>query len=551
MPTIYGIDLGAHSVKLSMFEGSFGRYQFKGVRSRPVPQSDESSTDTERRLSALAVLLADLETERSVAVSTYPAESTSIRVVRLPFGDRAQVEKTLPFEVEAQVPFDLDETCLASRVLSVEPGESRVLAAIAPTKAVAERVNALKSLNVEPTALALDSDLIGNYGDSGVQAVIDFGHSRTLATLVMDGKTQISRAISMGGRDLTQALAYNRGLSFEEAEELKHRTAIAENGVAIPAPVHDEDDEEEAPDLAEEEIDTQTGANAPVLSDTEALLRALQPQLNNLRATLISFEDTAQVEIDEVLICGGGADLQGLREHLTEELGVPIRRVHISNEVDDISMALAHAVGMRGAKLTHGRELDMRQGDIAFQGDLAALGTVLKYGSLAAAVLMAVGVGWFVMRYTQLNQELAQVEQQFAEAIQESFPELGSGAANMPKKAMTDAKQITNDAVSRVESLGSILSKEPPTLTLYQKISEGMPPHTQTRIDVREMTISKTSITFKAETDGYEEATSIESGLQKVQGFTGAKKGDEKRDRDGNVDFSVSIPLGETDTEEG
>ena len=104
---------------------------------------------------------------------------------------------------------------------------------------------------------------------------------------------------------------------------------------------------------------------------------------------------------------------------------------------------------------------------------------------------------------------------------------------------------------SRVDALGSILSDVPPTLELYRKIAQGVPAHKDARIDVSELTITRTSVSFKAETDGFEEATRVESALQSVEGFANAKKGDEKRDRQGNVDFSVTIPLGETAEESG
>ena len=128
MPTIIGIDLGTHTIKLSLMEGSFGRYQLSDVRVMSVPQDLDTAPDLDARLGALGRLLNELD-EVTLTSTTWPAQSTSIRRINLPFGDRSQVEKTLRFEVEDHVPFALDETTLASRILSVEPTESVVMAA--------------------------------------------------------------------------------------------------------------------------------------------------------------------------------------------------------------------------------------------------------------------------------------------------------------------------------------------------------------------------------------------------------------------------------------
>ena len=63
--------------------------------------------------------------------------------------------------------------------------------------------------------------------------------------------------------------------------------------------------------------------------------------------------------------------------------------------------------------------------------------------------------------------------------------------------------------------------------------------------------MSDKSISLKAETDGYDAAANIEQSLSANQRFRRAKKGDEKKTRNG-VQFTVSIPLGDEDAgEEG
>ncbi|MDG1481709.1 MAG: pilus assembly protein PilM [Myxococcota bacterium] len=546
MPTILGIDLGAHTIKLSLMEGGFGRYQFSDVRLRRVPQDIDAPPTLEGRLSALTDLMSEVK-DVTITSTTWPAQSTSIRRITLPFGDRAQVEKTLPFEVEEHVPFDLDETILASRILSNEPSESVVLAAMAPSEAVSDYLTQLKAAGIDPKHLSLDSDLIGTHADDGVQAVIDFGHTRTLVALTQDGKVITSRAITGGGRDLTLALAEARGIDWNTAEGLKHAASISTRSQdTTAAEASWDEDEKTQPEFI----------SISALSDTDnaaILLSALRPLLNNIRASLINFEDVTSLEVDEVLICGGGAALDGLREHLTEDLGVPVRRVILEdiNDVEPARFALALALGQQATGMTYGREIDMRQGDLAFQGDLATIGNFLRIGVLAAVAMMMVGTGWFAFRYAQLSTELSSTDAEIQTLALSTFPgEITEDDVMDASDALAVMQLKSTEAAVRVDALGSILSDVPPTLSMLRQLSDAMPPHSDTRIDVREMSISSTSITMKAEADGYEDAAKVETSLQSVEAFKNAKKGEEKRYQE-SIRFSVTIPLETPDTEEG
>ena len=162
-------------------------------------------------------------------------------------------------------------------------------------------------------------------------------------------------------------------------------------------------------------------------------------------------------------------------------------------------------------------------------------------------------MGWFAARSVQLNRELASVEAEITAEVKAAFPELSDAVAKNPSTAMAVVAEEAATLAQNVESMSSIISDIPPTLSLMRKLAEGVPPHEEARIDVDEMTITRASITFSAETDSYEDATSIESALQRVPGFSSAKKGDENKNRQDKIDFKITIPLEESsdETEEG
>ena len=539
MARIIGIDLGTHAVKIAVFQGGFGRFQLQEFRSAPVPQGGDAVPDLDARIDVLRELLRQLPSEpRTLSAAGFPAEQASIRLVSLPFGDRDQVERTLPFEVENLVPFDLDEMVLASRILSVEEDGSRVLTALARRTHIRPLLAGLTDAGADPRVLALDADLLGDVAGDGVQAVVDIGHARTLLSLCRDGHTVGARAISSGGRDLTLALADAHDLSFATAETRKHAADIyAEENTDTLSEV--------TVQVADDLVLETTDAVSP--DDGHILRVALAPLLSEVRASLIAFEDAHGVEVEEVVLAGGTANLGGLREWLQAILGVPVRLASLPDESHgagpggDHLHVLSHALALKagGGK---GRTLDFRQQEFGFRGDLAYMGTVLKAAAAVAGLLLVAGVAWFGWRFTTLSSDLAALDNEIAETVVTTFPEVSRSSLDSPSKSLAIMTEKTVAATSRVEALGAILSEEPPTLSLLKEVSENVPPASEATIDVSELSISPTNVVLKAETDGYEAAATIEAALKQSPRLRQARKGDEQKKRD-KVRFTITIPL--------
>lgn len=533
MATLVGIDLGSHTVKLAVMEGRLGKVQVREYRVRTVNSEEEGIGP---RLAAAAGLLGELELEDTTTFAVgVPAETVSVRNVHLPFSAGDRIEKTLAFELEGYVPFDLDDFVLDHRVHAAGAG-SRVLCALATRKGVAAQLEALTAIDVDPRHVVLDADVLGTYGDGpNVQAVVDIGHSRTLVSLVSGGAHLGVRAISEGGRGLTQALVDALGLSWQDAEGAKHAARLS---TAVQAEVEWEDEDLTEPGSLKQK---------PEGGDVPGVLRdALGPLLGHLRATLIAMEDELGVGVDEVLLVGGSASLEGLAAVLSADLGVPVRRADVSAEADDLGdpgrFALAHALALCAAGLTGGQELNFRKDEFAYKGDIATLRSVLGFGAVAALMFCLVGSGLFAFRYVQYQGQIGDVEAQIGDAVTASFPDVSAervADASMAKAIMLER---TSEVVEKVDALGATVGGEPPTLTILRDLSNALPEATVATVNVNDLTITTTGVNFQAETTGYEAAATIESSLREEERFSNAKKAGETKVGDG-IKFEMSIPF--------
>jgi type IV pilus assembly protein PilM len=535
MASIIGIDIGSWAIKATVLQGGFNRYEVDGQYTKQVTAVDGEIPTSEARYEALRDLLQEVYSEETAQFgTTFPVNHASMRLVSMPFTDKNQIAQTLAFEVEGLVPYDLNDMVLHHRIVSSDTTGSSVLASLTPKDRLGALLAQLSEVGADPKSCVIDGDILGVYGQHGTSAVIDIGHIRTIVTVTKDGETMFSRGISQGGWHLTQALSAHTGLSFSEAELRKHSAQLSTT-----TPAQWDDDEP-----------TQTGAAPPSSSldnDGQVLRKALGPLLAGIRTTLISFEDEAKIEIESVMLTGGTAQMSGLLNMLKAELGVSVEMISSGgNGTHSLSAACAN----RTAGIQGGHAIELRDGEFKFRGDLANMRMLAMFSGAAVVLLGLIGLGAFVYSHQATKTRMAEVDTQIAEVVASAFPE-GEAPTTFetPDDALLALQVRTIETTARIDLLGSIVSGKPPTITALSQLSDALPEPSAARVDVSELTVNDSSINMKAETDGYDAAATIESSLQANTKFKRARKGDEKKSRNG-IQFSVTISLEDEATEE-
>jgi Tfp pilus assembly PilM family ATPase len=563
MARVIGIDLGARAVKVAVLEGSFGRLTLTAVHGRRVVAEPGHVPTLEQRLEALRTLMEEEELQGFGAVATsWPADRSSLRVVELPFDDRAKVARILPFEVENFVPFEVEDKILEHRVIHREEGRCRVLSCLADREEIRALLEGMREQGIDPRHLALDADIIGGFvdGEPGVRAVVDLGYSRSVVSLVVDGVVHDARAVVHGGRHLDRALCEAFGLEPDAAEAYR-RAAVLDSSpdTAVPVEVGWEGEENTIPGVpapvAPGDLPLARKAGPPDPSAVARVLReSLLDLIADLRTTMIAFEDRHRVEVEEILLTGGMSASRGLPSLLSHELGVPVRLIGVPEPArgrdDEAGFALAWALGKRAAGSVKGQPLELRQGELAHHSGLAVLRNLASYGAAAAIFFVVAMVAVALTQRSAVTSEIEDVEAEIARVVGETFPQTESKLLKDPTMAVAVMQEGTLSTAQKVEALKASIRGEPPSLTLLKQISEAMPGPDDATIDVRELVLSENLVTISAETDGYEAAAKIEASLQDQARFQHAAKGDEKK-RGDKVQFDISIPLGLDEKEDG
>jgi len=208
-----------------------------------------------------------------------------------------QMHKSLPFQVGDLIPLAVERSLLDFHPLE-EPGGNptvRGLLIAMPKDAVIDAVKAAEKARLHVVGVDLASFAVlraASRLDAQVEAIVEIGAEVTSVVVHADGEPLIVRTVPRGGVEITESIATRLGVPAPDAEAVKCRFGL--HG-------------DEWPETAAAAAD------------------AVRPLVNELRGSF-AYVATGerQKQVTRVVLCGGGARMPGLAEHMQSELGVAV-----------------------------------------------------------------------------------------------------------------------------------------------------------------------------------------------------------------------------------
>ena len=403
MAKILGLDLGSHSVKAALIETSLRGFTLKSYVTVPTPTEGDRLA---RLSSALEALAQQLPLWADTVVTALPGVALATHSIFLPFNVPKKVESTLAFEVEGQLPYDLETAVYDYQVAHSDDSGTQLVVGVVKKKELASVLELLKGVKIDPRivthpGLVYQSVLPeagGAEHDDGAVAIVDLGHERVSVAIGRPGgAVETARTFTGGGEALTRALSQEFKISLADAASWKETHGAVGTEVVGP--------------------DAERAAGA--------FLRALQPVLRELRPTLKSYTAKAHHPIARVLLCGGTAKLRGLAGQLEQDLGIPTQLLELPKETREVTgegryeAAQAIALALRGhATGAKAPRFNLRRGEYAFKSDFdfmtERLGRLAAYASILFVLMVAGGI----VKNAVLERRDKQVDALFCEATQ-------------------------------------------------------------------------------------------------------------------------------------
>jgi len=519
--SVLGLDVGSHSLKASELRVSPRLLAPGQFRVHPRIDLDTPVAEHVQRFIGMHTLPTN-----QVAVAL-PANQLSTRRLEFPFSDPRRLAQAIPFEIEAETPFALEDIFVDWNLLTSERNHGSVAATLVKRTHVANVLTELQSAGCDPHVIEAEGLVLANlapvFGLEGTHLIADIGHAKTTFCAMQEGQPVLARSIPVGGRAMTEAIAAETGLSFEDAEQRKCEGGVlGRSGSASP------------------------GVVAIIDRIAREAIRTLEASESRAGSGPVAREAT-------LTLVGGAARLERIDELLTRRTGLETQRLRMPADsphadlvegIDPVIFgpALALALRLSGESVTR---MNFRQGEYAFRQDLGDIFNkqFRPTAALAAVLLLLLAVN-ALTTITLQHHRAGRYHDAAVELYGAAFPDASATPAN-PVGALGTALRAAQE---RADFLG-LYSGDRSALQLLADLSRTIP--TDLPVRITEINIDRNVIRLDVDADGYEAADRLTEVLSQTHPFEGAKvAGSIKTDRkSGGVSFNVSIPLasGEVD----
>ncbi len=243
-----GLDISSSSVKLvELSAGDKEAYKIERYAIEPLPRdavTDGNIANLEVVSEAILRALRRFGPGVKNVAMALPASSVITKKIILPAGLREQdMELAVESEANQYIPFAIDEVNLDFQVIGPapgSPGELEVLIAASRKDKVEDRVAVAQAAGLHATVIDVDSlaiesalELVCRQLPSGgrdqVIGLVEVGANVMNVSMFRNRQSVYVREQAFGGSQLTQDIARNFGMSFDEAEAAKRSGSLPDS----------------------------------------------------------------------------------------------------------------------------------------------------------------------------------------------------------------------------------------------------------------------------------------------------------------------------------
>lgn len=305
---LIGVDIGSSAVKLVQLKESKGVYRLQAYGVKKLPGAaivDNAIIDSPAVVDVVTELLAETKVKVRNVATSISGHSVIIRKISLPTMPEDELEKSIQYEAEQYIPFEINEVFLDFQILGADPedpSQMKVLLVAAKKDFVNDYLAVFREAGLNPVVVDIDGFATQNMfeanyglGDEEVFGLVNMGASAININIIKGGESVFTRDIQTGGNSINEELQKRLGLTEEDAERAKLGFAV--DGVD-PA--------------ALKEIVADTAGN---------IAQEVQRSLDFFSAT------SADERVQKVFLAGGVSKMAAVAESLQARLGIPIEIV--------------------------------------------------------------------------------------------------------------------------------------------------------------------------------------------------------------------------------
>ncbi len=368
-----GIDIGSYSIKVAEVTSTRKNAvvtKFKEYILSPQPQVDKSLEIIE----VLRTISNEYDLTQTRFVLAVPQHEVSVRRKSFPFRERQKIIKSLAFELEDEIPLDLQETVFEAKVLEYRGNLSVVMVCACPFESVKAHLDRAKEGHLDPHILSVDafalSNLFENWtlpppqapveivdvektqidSSSNGRVILMMGHRRSILLAYNQNSLVSMRSILWGGFDIAQNIAKIFNIPVAESYKVvQKRSYILMNS---------------------------SGASKDQILLSNTITESISELSRELKFSMIELESELGLRFQQLEIMGGVSHLQNICPYLTQSLALPVNQTKAFEKIGfafdltpeiEASSPIAVGLAIEGLKTARNNPMNLRRGPFVKQ----------------------------------------------------------------------------------------------------------------------------------------------------------------------------------------
>jgi general secretion pathway protein L len=517
-----GIDIGSSSIKVvEVLSNNKGQLRITQFLEHALDQNPAFDPEIQI-LEFLKNLSQGYEPNSVKVVLGLRQEQVSVRNKVFPFSDRLKIQKSLPFELEEDLPFASENAVFDAKVIKTIGGSAEVLACATPRNRVAEFINRFGDVGFEISVISAEGLAFANCFENWFEAppalsdrsaslaietpdavvrnikiVISIGHRRTLVSAFENNQLVGVRSILWGVKMVAEAIARRYEIPYLEAiKEMQTKAFI---------------------------LPSKDGASYDQIVFSDTIAEQFKVLCRDLNISLLEFRSELGADIESVGLTGGGSQILNLQAFMTMMLELPCNQIQVLENFSstafektartDALIGVALGLAIEGLKKPRNPAIQFLRGEFAAQNH--ALKKFWTTWGVSIQFALAFYITFVI--YSSLRENFAQ---SLTERTQDALKEQAKTVAHLGKKQTneTGVKKYIREQKKRANDLKTLseLAHMNSALDLLKKVNDALPARNSVVLNVKSWIVDEQRASIQGSVGSAREANLLRQALTNI-----------------------------------
>lgn len=511
-----GIDIGTSSIKVVEVATSSRGVQVLSFHEHPLGQNPAHDSEIEI-IEFLQGIALQYDTATTKVVMSIRQERVSVRHKLFPFTDRVKILKSLPFELEEDLPFSQETAVYEARTTRVLGNQAEVLACAVPKHRIAEMLERFQSTGLQIGLVTAEGLALANCYEHwwepipvlparpfeleasalplrDLRLVIQLGHTHTIVSAFEGHQLVAVRSILWGGRNIAESIARKYEIPYIEAlREMRTKAFILPN---------------------------KEGATYDQIVFSDTIAAQVRELGRELKLSILEIETELNGKIQTAETSGGLAGILHLGPYLTQLIEVPVNPSNYLQNFNtqfEKTAALENSIGtalglaLEGLRKPRNPAVQFLRGEFAPQNE--SLQLLWQTWGLSLKVAAAMFAVFLVYAFTRESLSASLLER-----TQDALKDQAETVAHLPSKPMNEngIKKYIREKRKRAQDMKALqgLSKMNSALEILRRISEASPQRANINLVVQAIQVEDQNVSISGTVGNAQERTALQRSLQ-------------------------------------